>query len=189
MTNSGAIHLIIGSMFSGKTSRLIELYYNCVNLQQSVAVINYIGDKRYHDSKLSTHDNVMIDCINTETLNEIINNEQIINSQVILINEGQFFPDIFDTTIQLAESMNKIVYICGLDGDFKRQKFGQMLDLIPYCDTITKLHAKCNNCNNHAIFSHRISTESGQIVIGTNNYVPLCRNCYCIVEKSIIKTI
>ena len=74
----------------------------------------------------------------------------------------------------------KKVYIAGLDGDFQRKKFGQMLDLIPLCDTVTKLTSLCNICKNGnlGIFSKRITNETEQTVIGSDNYIPVCRSCY-----------
>ena len=45
-------------------------------------------------------------------------------SKVILINEGQFFEDLFDWVIMMVEIYKKDVYVCGLDGDFKRNEFG-----------------------------------------------------------------
>ena len=47
---------------------------------------------------------------------------------VLLINEGQFFDDIMDVVPKLVEKYKKKVYICGLDGDFRRKKFGYLLD-------------------------------------------------------------
>lgn len=178
-TQNGSLHLILGPMFSGKTTKIIDLYNNYISNNQNVAVINYIGDKRYHDYKLSTHDNVMIDCINTECITDVLNLPIIEQANIILINEGQFFKDIFETTLQLVEQLNKTVHICGLDGDFKRNKFGRLLELIPFCDTVEKLHSICNNCKKPALFSFRVSNETGQVVIGNQNYIPLCRICYC----------
>jgi hypothetical protein len=63
---------------------------------------------------------------------------QIANSKVILINEGQFFPDLLNFVNELLK-YNKKIYICGLDGDFERKKFGQIIDLIPLCDKVEKL--------------------------------------------------
>ena len=75
---------------------------------------------------------------------------------------------------------NKKVYVCGLDGDFERKKFGQILDLIPLCDTVTKLTSLCSLCKNgtKGIFSKRITSETEQTVVGSDNYIPVCRNCY-----------
>jgi thymidine kinase len=75
---------------------------------------------------------------------------------------------------------NKKIYVCGLDGDFKRQKFGNILDLIPLCDKVEKLSSLCAICRDGTpgIFSQRISLEKEQTVVGANNYIPVCRNCY-----------
>jgi thymidine kinase len=75
---------------------------------------------------------------------------------------------------------NKKIYICGLDGDFERKKFGQILELIPFCDKVTKLTSLCSICKNGtpAIFSLRITNEKEQTVIGSENYLPVCRDCY-----------
>ena len=75
---------------------------------------------------------------------------------------------------------DKKVYVCGLDGDFERKKFGQILNLIPLCDKVTKLTSLCSVCKNGApgIFSKRITLETEQTVVGSDNYIPVCRKCY-----------
>jgi len=178
--SSGYLELILGPMFSGKTTQIIQHYKSYSYIGKKVAVINYAEDKRYHDSLLSTHDQIMIPCILVKNLTDIVNDEVIVNADVILINEGQFFPDIYEIVLEFVEKQQKTVYICGLDGDFKRNKFGKLLDLIPYCDKITKLNALCSQCRNGeaGLFSHRITGETSQIVIGSSNYRPLCRACY-----------
>jgi thymidine kinase len=175
---SGYLEIIFGSMFSGKTTLIIQHFKKFSYIGKTVAVINYADDTRYHDALLSTHDKVMIPCIVARKLAEI--RESIVNADVVLINEGQFFEDIYEEVLEMVEKQDKIVYICGLDGDFKRNKFGRLLDLIPYCDEITKLRSLCAYCKNGTpgIFSHRITNETSQVVIGTDNYVPLCRTCY-----------
>ena len=77
-------------------------------------------------------------------------------------------------------NLNKKIYVCGLDGDFERKKFGQILDLIPLCDKVTKLTSICSICKNGTpgIFSKRITYETEQTVVGSDNYIPVCRNCY-----------
>jgi thymidine kinase len=75
---------------------------------------------------------------------------------------------------------NKVVYVCGLDGDFERKKFGEILDLIPLCDKVNKLTSLCSICKDGtpALFSMRTTNEKEQTVIGSNNYLPVCRMCY-----------
>ena len=175
----GYLELILGPMYSGKTSKILELYKQYKFCNIPITVINHSNDKRYHDTMLSTHDKLMIPCIQTNTLKEIWTNSDIfinngnflhsktykllMNSDVILINEGQFFEDLYEIVIDMLKS-NKKIYICGLDGDFERKKFGQLLDLIPLCDKVTKLKSLCAQCKNGTpgIFSMRLTNEKEQ---------------------------
>jgi thymidine kinase len=190
--SSPYLELIIGPMFSGKTSRLVELYNQYKFCNMRVSVINHSSDNRYDDELMSTHDKIKIPCIKTNNLTDIwrthytedlSERDSIINyvneSDVILINEGQFFKDLYDIVVEMLE-YNKRVYVCGLDGDFERKKIGNILDLIPLCDKVTKLTSLCSLCKNGTlgIFSMRLSDEKEQIVIGSDNYIPVCRNCY-----------
>ena len=173
-----SLHLILGPMFSGKTTRLIQEYRKRTYIQETVAVVNYAEDTRYDATQLSTHDKVMIPCIQTLRLEMII--DQIDSANTIFINEGQFFPDIYSVVVELVENKGKNVYIFGLDGDFTRSIFGDIYRLIPLCDTVEKLSAMCSQCRDGtpAIFSHRITNEQQQVSIGSDNYIPLCRRCY-----------
>lgn len=175
-SKEGFLEIIIGPMFSGKTTHLVELYKKYIDSGVSVLAINYSADKRYHSSMLSTHDKIMIPCVFSDTLLDVMDKISLVD--VILINEGQFFQDLFDVVESLVNHSKKRIHICGLDGDFKRKKFGQILDLIPLCDTVSKLHAKCLKCGRPGIFSHRVTNETDQVVIGSDNYSPLCRRCY-----------
>ena len=189
--NTGYLEIVLGPMFSGKTSRLLKDYrlYKTCNI--SCLVINYDEDNRYHDNMLSTHDKVMIPCKKIHNILEIMNNMCLSTYKVFLINEAQFFGDLQKYVIQLVEKYHKIVYVYGLDSDFKRKKFGQILDLIPLADKITKLSALCLPCKNgtRAIFTLRITKEKTQKVIGSDNYIAVCRNCYQCINNIGDKTV
>lgn len=176
--NVGHLSICCGCMFSGKTSWLMGQFKKYSYIGKKIAVINYADDKRYHDSHLSTHDKHMIPCIQCHLLKDVY--DDMINADVILINEGQFFPDLYKIVLEMVEEKHKIVHIAALDGDFKRNVFGEILQLIPKCDDYLKLHALCAKCKDgtKASFSHRMSTENEQISIGSDNYIPLCRKCY-----------
>jgi thymidine kinase len=182
---SGYLELFIGPMFSGKTSKLIQIYKELKGYSKTVSVINHSFDKRYDDLMMSSHDKIMVPCLQAKTLGELWNNTEnngnnvLRSSDFILINEGQFFEDIYDIVLDMLKH-NKTVYVCGLDGDFERKKFGLILDLIPICDKVTKLNSLCVSCkdNTPGIFSKRITGETGQTVIGSDNYIAVCRSCY-----------
>ena len=181
--NKGYLELIFGPMFSGKTTTLIQRYNQHKLLGHKIMVVNYFQDTRYGETGLYSHDGMNIDCIQSKLQQVIVQNDSIVNdSNVIIINEGQFFDDIFETVIDWVENKQKIVYVCGLDSDFKRNKFGKFLELIPFCDKITKLRSLCMCCKNgeKALFSKRITSDESQIVIGSDNYIPVCRMCYLV---------
>jgi thymidine kinase len=209
----GYLELWTGPMFSGKTSKILEIYKQFNFCGISTCVINYEEDNRYPNAEthLSTHDKTMIPCIRSKTMSEIadiisvsndisvsvsndISKEKLtgkyvdkfLESKVILINEGQFFTDIVEWVKIAVDVYHKKVYICGLDGDYERKSFnGDWLNLIPYCDKVKKLHSYCSNCKNKpAIFSHRLVHETAQKVIGADCYVPLCRKCYLQLSKN-----
>ena len=186
---SGYLEIILGSMYSGKTSRLVEIYKQCMFCNIPVCVINHCIDDRYDTELLSTHDQIKIPCIKTNKLFDVwsdyidmetnVGLDKFTSASVILINEGQFFPDLEEFVKKILLNGKK-VYVCGLDGDFERKKFGQILDLIPLCDKVTKLTSLCSMCKNGTlgIFSKRISCEQIQTVVGFDNYIPVCRSCY-----------
>jgi len=179
MSKTAYLEIILGSMFSGKTSRLVEIYKQCKFCNIPVEVINHSIDNRYDEELMSTHDKVKIPCIKTNKISGVMKELDLENTEVILINEGQFFEDLYET-VEIMLKNGKKVYICGLDGDFERKRFGQLLDLIPLCDKVTKLTSLCSICKNGTpgIFSKRITSEKEQTVVGSDNYIPVCRNCY-----------
>jgi len=176
----------------------LDVYKKCKLCNIPIAVINHSSDNRYtnNNNLLSTHDKTMVPCILTKSLMDLWNYDSLDekysdksechmllrSANVILINEGQFFEDLYPCVLEMLRE-KKQIYICGLDGDFQRQKFGAILDLIPMCDKVTKLNSLCGICKNGTpgIFSKRISNEKEQFLIGSDNYIPVCRNCYDIV--------
>jgi thymidine kinase len=177
--STGYLEIFVGPMYSGKTSKLLEIYKQYQFCNIPIEVINYSEDTRYHETMLSSHDKVMIPCIQTLEIANVINHEKIQKAEVILINEGQFFQDLVPCVSKLLDQKKK-VYVSGLDSDFERKKFGYLLDLIPTCDKVTKFHSFCSLCRDGtaAIFSLRLTQEKEQKVIGSDNYIPVCRYCY-----------
>jgi thymidine kinase len=180
MNNSGYLALYLGCMYAGKTSKLISIYEKNQAAGISTCVINYIEDKRYHDNKMSTHDRKMISCLPVKKVYDVFETDTTLldSTDAFIINEGQFFSDLYDVVKLLVNVHHKKVYVCGLDGDYKMKKFGQMLDLIPIADHVEKLHAVCTLCKAPASFTKRLTNETAQKVIGSDNYIPVCRVCH-----------
>ena len=181
------ITLIYGPMFSGKTTKLIHMYNDICSSDgaDKCLAINYALDKRYGVDKIVTHDGKYIKCHAIESIDvDIINDTKMLNliikSQYIFINEAQFFEGIDKFVLFFTQKLKKNVILCGLDLDFRCAKFGVMMDLLPYATTVHKLTGKCNtaDCIHPSEYSHRIVSDDSQILIGSSEYIPLCKNCY-----------
>ena len=176
----GSIEIIMGCMFSGKTSYLLNYVNKLSSIGIKPLIINSEVNTRDQTGVLNNHNNETINCITVKKLSDL--QFDILNShQYIFIDEGQFFEDLKDTVLEWCEEVGKNVYIFGLDGDFRRNKFGAILDLIPYADNVIKLTGYCSQCNNKtpSLFTFRKSSDTEQTVIGNGDkYIPLCRKHY-----------
>ena len=176
------LHLFIGPMFAGKSTQLIkklrELYDSGINADR-IILINHILDNRYNDkSSITTHNGDSVNSIPLSKLNDIFNNSiiDLESKDFILIDEGQFFNDLYSTVVKLLKH-GKTIYISGLDGDYLQKPFADsgLLDLIPYSTSVIKLNARCSVCNKNAPFTKRIINSSEKILIGgADDYQPVC---------------
>jgi thymidine kinase len=189
MKNVGSIELIIGCMYSGKTTEVIRRINIWKSIGKNVISINHTFDDRYSaENNICSHDILKSSCIKVKRLSEI-STELINNADVIVVDEAQFFPDLIDNCVKWCEDYGKDVIVSGLDGDFKRHPFfdGQLLKLIPYADKVTKCRAFCQLCKNgtYAYFSWRTSDNKDQIKIGSvGDYIAVCRKHYYELSKN-----
>ena len=182
----GYLKIILGSMFAGKTTELIKEYNRHNACDVRCCFINHMYDDRYDSGTKKTKTHNQSEILNDYSVNklgQIFNKESLLfgntDYDVYFINEGQFFNDLYEWVDWLVNMKNKKVYVCGLDGDYKRKKFGSLLDIIPLCDDIVKIKALCNDCKkSDGLFTCRLSDETEQLLVGTTNYCSLCRNCY-----------
>lgn len=171
------VEIIIGPMFSGKTSRLISECKKYRDKNIKTILISSKIDTR-DDNSVITHDGNKFEAIKTNKLNSIIDNEEFQHAEVVCIDEAQFFDDLYNFILNI-EHMKKLIIISGLDADSDRKKFGQIIDCIPLCNKIEKLEAQCMLSNNgaKASFSKRIVNKLDTIDVGGNDkYKAVCRN-------------
>jgi thymidine kinase len=177
---SGKLELIIGPMFSGKSTELIRQIKKFKAINKNILVIKPKIDDRYAQLKIVSHNNESENCIVFENLDNI-DYDIFSEYEIIIIDEAQFFTNLKQFVLHLVEILNLYVIIGGLDGDYKREPFGEILDLIPYADDYKKLTAFCKYCNDGspAIFTKRIINDNAQILVGSSeSYLPLCRLHY-----------
>jgi thymidine kinase len=181
----GRLDVIIGPMWAGKSTELLRRVRRHVAANEKCLVIRPEKDNRFDDNVI-THDgdNTKIKTMRLAKLGSL-DVKEMYSYDVIAIDEGQFFPELCDIVSNLVHFLNRKVIVSGLDGDFQRNPFAEMMKLIPIADTVLKLSAVCIICHRDAIHSHRKITDTKiELVGGSDMYMPVCRKCYQRLNKN-----
>lgn len=181
-----SLNLVIGPMFSGKSSYLLSCIRAYKEIGSPIFIITSILDKRYSDkpmivnhTKESYEANIAVD-----DLFDAMIHKDFLDAKVIIIEEAQFYKNLVDFIVMAVDIHEKHVIVAGLDGDANRNPFGEVLNLVPLADHITKLKAICRKCSdenevNDAIFSSKIVNNSSLVDVGgSDKYESLCRRHY-----------
>jgi len=168
-----SLKIIMGNMFSGKTTELVRRLKRYKIIGKNILVLNSTLDTRSPEEVLRTHDNMKFDCIKTNDLNEL--NYQDVD--VIAIDEAQFFIGL-KVFVEKVLKRGKTVILTGLDGDYKQGKIGEIIDCIPLADKVFKLSAMCMECmdGTHGPFTKRIvDNDEINLIGGKDMYRAVCR--------------
>lgn len=197
--NGGQLDVILGTMFSGKTTYILSKIAKMAEIY-SILYINIEFDNR-SENIFSTHNPFIdshVDFVEKESIKknvQMIKSKSLLNIEiedkdVIIIDESHFFDDLVEFTNKCLDS-NKYVIVSGLIADFKGNKFGKTLDLIPICTNIERLHAYCSECAKDkkctiAVYSKKIVKCRKSIDIGgSDKYIPVCRYHFNQIDKSV----
>ena len=191
----GTLDIMLGPMFSGKTTWLNGVLTELADAGFRVLKINHAADLRLaasvSDPSGTTHHSghvslsPLVHYRRTVSLSEV----RVDDYHVVGVDEAQFFTDLL-TTVDRWIKAGKHVRVASLDGDSTMRPFGQILSLIPLCDHVHKLHARCHYCllelrrlnfrgnlmSIEAPFTLRVDESTEQQVIGgADKYRPVCR--------------
>jgi len=186
------LDIILGPMFSGKTTKLLEIAENLDSQMIKYIIIKPDIDNRYLDEINQSSNTFVIshnlkkkECLSSNNLDLILKDLDSDHLDYILIDEAQFFPNLYHFVIACLEKKRINIVLFGLDGDYLRKPMGEILNLVPIANSIVKLKSSCNFCKEDAIFTHRICSDTKQVLIGgIEKYIPLCRNHY-IMENNL----
>lgn len=174
----GSINLILGPMYSGKTTELGRRYRRHIIGGKKCVMIKYIKDTRYDKQAIFTHDNVKTDaivCTNLYELNDIIG-----EYDVICIDEIQFYKD-GHIMCDLWANQGKIIEASGLSGTFLRTPFPVVSKLFPKAESVKVLKAICPKTGKKAAYTKiLVENNTGEIEIigGLETYTPVDRTTY-----------
>ena len=177
------ITLIIGPMFSGKSTYLLSFERRFLLTPNKILVIKHVFDTvRYSATHVATHtgETSQTQSLNVSKLSEIP--QAVLEaSDVILIDEGQFFDDLSEWVTFIGTRSNKPrhIVIAGLSGDYKQQNFKSIASVISQVDTIVHLKSTCSVCGVDAPFTTRLDGDKNtadQTLVGSSDfYQPRCR--------------
>jgi thymidine kinase len=182
----GAVTVICGSMFSGKTEELIRLVRRAMHARKRVQVFKSSLDTRCETSVIRTHDDTRFNAISvpdTRTLEKLLEP----GVQVVGIEEVQFLDDAIVPLCQRLADQGIQVIVAGLDQDFRGLPFSFMPQLMALADNVMKLHAICKVCGQEASRTQRLvdgrpaAWDEPTILIGADDaYEARCRRCHQI---------
>lgn len=182
MKQSGWIELICGSMFSGKSEELIRRVRRAQFAKQKIAVFKPAIDNRYSEEAVVSHNGTSFQALPIPRSEDIF---QYVDAEtdVIAIDEVQFFDEKIVQVVQkLADSGYRVI-VAGLDQDFRGEPFGQMPALMAISELVTKLQAVCAVCGSPASRTQRLingspaSYDDPIILVGASEaYEPRCRH-------------
>ena len=174
---SGCIEVICGSMFSGKTEELIRRLKRAQFANQKIEIFKPAVDTRYSDMDVVSHDLHSIPCTPIKDAEMMLDVKE--ETQVVGIDEAQFFSEKLIAVAQELADRGKRVIIAGLDTDYMGKPFGPIPGLMAIAEDVQKVHAICVKCGNLANHSHRLTKSHKLVVLGEKDvYEPLCRQCF-----------
>lgn len=188
----GKLEVVCGSMFSGKSEELIRRMRRAEFARLKVQVFKHSLDDRATTEHIHAHSGDKLAAIAAERPEQIA--ALILSeTQVIGIDEVQFFSNDIIALVYDLVQQGKRVIVAGLDLDFRGVPFGCMPALLAIADSVTKLKAVCMTCGSDAHFTQRLvnglpaKSSDPLIVIGAQEcYQARCRGCYAI-DRDLVK--
>lgn len=184
MYKEGWIEVICGGMFSGKSEELIRRIRRAKIAKQEVQAFKPAIDDRYHAESIASHNGLMTEAKAIRHSREILEAVEIATN-VVAIDEVQFFDDEIVAVCQELADRGKRVICAGLDQDFRGQAFGPTPHLLAVAEYVSKLQAICVQCGQPAGRTQRLingkpaGKDEPIILVGANEqYEARCRHCH-----------
>lgn len=174
----GWIEIICGSMFSGKSEELIRRLRRAQIGRQRVQIFKPKMDSRYSEDHIVSHSDMKIPSRLVTESKEIL--DQLDGrTQVIGIDEAQFFDASLVAICTKMADMGKRVIVAGLDQDYRGRPFDPMPQLMAVAEYVTKTLAICVRCGAPANRTQRLVESSERLLVGAAGaYEARCRLCF-----------
>ena len=188
----GWVEVIAGCMFAGKTEELIRRIKVLEFGKKEIMVFKPKIDNRYSDTKVVSHAGSFVESHPITKAVEILDYVKK-STQVVAIDEVQFFDDTVCQVCDALANAGKRVMVSGLDMDFRGEPFGPMPKLMTQAEFVTKLTAVCNKCGAPATRTQRIidgkpaSYNDPVVLVGASeSYEARCRHCHEVPDHPVL---
>lgn len=172
----GSVEVITGPMFAGKTKQLLSRVRELEKRGDRVLLVKSGVDDRYSATEVVSHDGERRACVAVPDLRNLLGRPELAAAQVVAVDEAQFFHDLAPFCNFVADSLGKRVIVAGLLGNYRREPFGHMAEVLPLADAITTLYARCAFCEGVAHFTVRLRGGDAETEVGgADKYQPVCR--------------
>lgn len=192
----GAIEVIAGVMFSGKSEELMRRVRRAVIARRYVQVFKSHLDDRYTGlQSVASHDGRSTEAhpVGSATeLMELIRPE----TEIVAIDEVQFLDTgIVGVATTLANRGTRVI-LAGTDTDFRGEPFGPMGHLMAIAESVDKLRAICMvcgelACRNQRLVDGRPAPYDAPVIQvgGRESYEARCRHCHRVPRPDAEQTV
>lgn len=176
----GFIEMILGPMYSGKTTELLRRLTRLQIGGSRVILLRPNIDNR----GILTHD-CLDHKIQEQFVDTILDFKDFDSVDVIGVDEGQFFKGLAKDVNHLA-NLGKIVIISGLHATSEAEPFPEIQACVPISESITKLNAVCTQCGSQegSFTFYKKGRKTEAVLVGEHEYTALCRECYYGLKKN-----
>jgi thymidine kinase len=173
----GAIEVVCGPMFSGKTEELIRRVKRAEIARQKVQIFKPILDNRYHETDVVSHSSLTVQAVAVHDALDILR-RLLDSTRVVAIDEVQFLDETIIRVVSKLARRGIRVICAGLDQDYQGKPFGPMPALLAIADKVDKVQAVCTVCGMAATKTYRkFSQADEQILVGESDlYEARCRS-------------
>lgn len=174
-TRPGWIEVIVGCMFSGKTEELLVQIRRAELAKQKFKLFKPHIDTRYSETEVESHNHNKLPSTVIRKAEEIYQHIDH-QTQVIGIDEAQFFDKNLIEVATLLANSGKRVIIAGLDTDWQGNPFSPMPELMAVAEMVRKQYAICMVCGEPATRTQRLTNATEEVLLGASDiYEARCR--------------
>lgn len=175
---TGKLKTIVGPMYAGKTSSVLQEILWINHCKHNVLVIKPKIDNRYSQDQVETHNRLSYPCVAMDTWKDILDKYTLSphNYHTVFLDEVQFM-DTKETLIQVNAMLQVGVNVvaAGLNQDSRGIPFETTALLMALSDEIKLISSVCTICGKPATKTQRTISKGNRVAVGSiGMYEPRC---------------